>query len=278
MNLPIRLKPPKSRGAVLPVFALAAAISGACAAPSAVLPDTPAGKLGAKLIQHINTDDAERIRKWAPTLLSPAVADGDKGDFLKGLASAVRDSGGVDFVDARNQGPPGMLVLTVQARRTGQRAVLVLAADPDHPDALAQAALFHVDDPALYAARPKGPVAHDEIARLTRTTLDRLAHASDFSGCLTVMDGEETIFDECRGAAERNFGAPADRETRFHIGSMDKMFTAVAIAQLVEAGKLSWNATLAQLVPDYPDRDTANKITVWQLLHHTAGHERTRER
>jgi D-alanyl-D-alanine carboxypeptidase len=52
---------------------------------------------------------------------------------------------------------------------------------------------------------------------------------------------------------------------------MDKMFTAVAIAQLVEAGKLSWDSTLAQLVPDYPDRAAAANVTVWQLLHHTAG-------
>jgi CubicO group peptidase (beta-lactamase class C family) len=52
---------------------------------------------------------------------------------------------------------------------------------------------------------------------------------------------------------------------------MDKMFTAVAIAQLVESGKLSWDATLAELVPEYPDREAARNITVWQLLHHTAG-------
>ncbi|HWA90861.1 MAG TPA: serine hydrolase domain-containing protein [Rhizomicrobium sp.] len=255
----------------LPVVALAATISGASAAPSTVLPDTAAGKLGGQLIAHINSDDAAHIRQWAPSILSPAVPDADKADFLKGLASAVRDSGGVNFVDARTQGPPGMLVLTIEARRTGQRAVLVLMADPAQPGKLAQAALFPIDDPAFYAAWSKGPVAHAEIARLTRDALDRLAREKDFSGCLSVVDGGETIFDECRGLAERNFATPVDRQTRFHIGSMDKMFTAIAIAQLVEAGKLSWNATLAELVPDYPDRDTAGKITVWQLLHHTAG-------
>ena len=79
------------------------------------------------------------------------------------------------------------------------------------------------------------------------------------------------MLDECRGLAERNFGVAVDRQTKFHIGSMDKMFTAVAIAQLVEAGKLSWDSTLAQAVPEYPDQEGARKITVWQLLHHTAG-------
>jgi len=64
---------------------------------------------------------------------------------------------------------------------------------------------------------------------------------------------------------------PVDHQTKFHVGSIDKMFTAVAIGQLVEAGKLSWNDTLAKLVPEYPDQATAKKITVWELLHHTAG-------
>lgn len=247
------------------------AATAARAAPSAVMPDTAAGKLGGTLIRHINSDNAQQIRQWAPTILSDALADEDKADFLKGLASAARDSGGVDFVDARTQGPPGMLVVTIKGRRTGQQAVLVLAADPARPDRLAQAALFPLDDPTLYDAWPKGPAPHADIARLARGALDKLVRTADFSGCLTIVDGAETILDECRGLADRNSGTPIDRRTRFHIGSMDKMFTAVAIAQLVESGRLSWDSTLARLVPEYPDRAAAERITVWQLLHHTAG-------
>ena len=273
MNLPVRGKPERGPAALaVSAFLLATAFSPAAyAAVSAVMPDTAVGKLGGTLIRHINSDGAVQIRQWAPIILSSSLADQDKTDFLKGLASAARDSGGVDFVDARTQGPPGMLVVTIKGHRTGQKAVMVLAADPARPDKLAQAALFPLDDPTLYDTWPKGPASHAEIASVTRSTLDKLVRTTDFSGCLTVVDGAETIFDECRGIADRNSGTPIDRETRFHIGSMDKMFTAIAIAQLVESGKLSWDATLAKLVPEYPDHATASKITVWQLLHHTAG-------
>jgi CubicO group peptidase (beta-lactamase class C family) len=109
------------------------------------------------------------------------------------------------------------------------------------------------------------------LARLIHATLDQLARTADFSGCVTVTDHAKTVFDECRGMAERRFGVPVDGQTTFHVGSLDKMFTAVAIAQLVEGGKLAWEATLADLVPDYADREAAKKITVWQMLHHTAG-------
>jgi CubicO group peptidase (beta-lactamase class C family) len=97
-----------------------------------------------------------------------------------------------------------------------------------------------------------------------------LAQTTGFSGCLTIFDGHRTILDECRGLAERNFGVAADSHTRFHLASISKTFTAVGIAQLVESGRLRWDATLADLVPEYPDHEAARHITVWQLLHHTA--------
>lgn len=52
---------------------------------------------------------------------------------------------------------------------------------------------------------------------------------------------------------------------------MNKMFTAVAIAQLVERGKLSFTDTVGKLLPDYPNKAVAEKVTVHHLLTHTSG-------
>jgi D-alanyl-D-alanine carboxypeptidase len=252
-------------------LALAASfwVASAIASPKATLPDTPDGKLGAALIEHVNTDSPEQIRSWAPTILSPDMDTIEQAGFMTSLAEAIRDSGGVDLTDAHDQ--RGMFVLTVKARRSGRLAVFVLGSDAAHPGHFAHAEMVPMDDPSLYADWPKAAVSRDELKRLVHATLDTLVRTNDFSGCVTVVAGSETVIDECRGLAERRFGVPIDRHTKFHIGSMDKMFTAVAIAQLVEAGKLSWDDTLAQRVPEYPDHEAAKKITVWQLLHHTAG-------
>lgn len=254
-----------SRG--LPALALVATFA-ATAAPSTTLPDTPAGKIGGELLRHVNADAPDQLRAWAPTVLSPAVAKDDATDFVDGLVSAVRDGGGVSLVDAHVQ--RGMLVLTVKARRGGQSAVVLLAADPAQPDRLGEAHLMPMDDPALYADWPKTAVTPAQMNQLLHATLDRLVRSNDFSGCVTVGQGGRTVFDECRGLAERSFGVPVDKQTRFHVGSIGKMFTAVAVAQLVESGKLSWDATLAQALPEYAD-PAAKGITVWQLLHHTGG-------
>lgn len=254
------------------------AISAALAVPSATageisttMPATPAGDIGAMVLAHINADSPAAIGQWAPTILSRSVDPEMHAAFVKQLVVAARDSGGVDFVDARTQGPPGMLVLTIKGRQTGQLAALVLMPDPEEPGKLAMVDLVPVDDPALYDAWPETGATPSQIAHLARTALDDLARTSDFSGCLRVSDGTSTLIDECRGLADRTFGVKADRDTKFHIGSMNKMFTAVAIAQLVESGKLTWETTLAEAVPDYPDQEAASKITVWQLLRHTSG-------
>ncbi|MGH7227159.1 MAG: serine hydrolase domain-containing protein, partial [Gemmataceae bacterium] len=224
-----------------------------------------------ELIRHINADGPVRIRQWVPSVLSASIASDDKAPFITDLASAARDSGGLDVFDVRTDPHQlGLLEVAVKGRRNAQAALFWLIADPAHPDRLAQAMLVPMDDP-LYVDWPKGPVSHAELGKQIHAVLDRLVRESDFSGCVTVSDGGETVFDECRGLAERSFNVLVDHHTKFHIGSIDKMFTAVAIAQLVEAGKLSWNDTLAKLVPEYPDQATAKKITVWQLLHHTSG-------
>mgnify|MGYP003645700129 CR=1 FL=1 len=257
-----------------PVLAFTVAVAGSSAGTDPTgpsLPDTVAGEIAEMVIAHINADTPENIQQWAPAILSTSVDPDARAVILRQLAASARDSGGVDFVDARTQGPPGMLVVTIKGRRTGQLVALVLLPDPEQAGELAMADLVPVDDPALYAAWPDSGASQTEIAQLANDALNQLARTKDFSGCLSISDGVNTFFDECRGLADRAFGVEADRQTKFRIGSMDKMFTAVAIAQLVESGRLSWDATLAELMPEYPDHAAATKITVWQLLHHTAG-------
>lgn len=257
-----------------PILALTLAAASppvSAGAITTILPKTVAGDIGKEIIAHMNTDTPEGIQQWGATILSPAIGSEARDAFLKQLALAARDSGGVDFVDARTQGPPGMLVLTIKGRRTGQQVALVLQPDPAQPGTLAVADMVPVEDPARYAGWAESGATQEDIVRLVKSALAKRVQADDFSGCVTVTNGEKTILDECHGLAERRFGVVVDHQTKFHIASINKMFTAVAIAQLVEAGKLSWSDTLALRIPEYPDQAAAKNITVWQLLHHTSG-------
>lgn len=104
-----------------------------------------------------------------------------------------------------------------------------------------------------------------------RAELKRLGDANEFSGVVLIRKGGKTLLHEAYGLASIEYQAPNTVDTRFNLASVGKMFTAVSIAQLVEAGKLKWTDTLAKVLPDYPNRDQAGRITIHQLLTHTSG-------
>jgi CubicO group peptidase (beta-lactamase class C family) len=100
---------------------------------------------------------------------------------------------------------------------------------------------------------------------------DSLASENKFSGVLLVAKGGVTIASKAAGIANKATGAPIDLNTKFNLGSMNKMFTAVAIAQLAQAGKLSFTDTVGKHLPDYPNKEVAEKVTIHHLLTHTSG-------
>jgi CubicO group peptidase (beta-lactamase class C family) len=90
-----------------------------------------------------------------------------------------------------------------------------------------------------------------------------------FSGAVLVAkDGQPTL-EEAYGLANREANEANNTDTRFNIGSVGKMFTAVAIAQLVEEGKLAFDDTIGEHLTGLPADIAA--LTVDQLLTHTSG-------
>ncbi|MBE0593027.1 MAG: serine hydrolase, partial [Gemmatimonadales bacterium] len=71
--------------------------------------------------------------------------------------------------------------------------------------------------------------------------------------------------------ADREARRANDLETRFNLGSINKVFTATLIRQLAAEGRLSLEDTLGRLLPDYPNRDVAARVTIRQLLTMTSG-------
>ena len=117
------------------------------------------------------------------------------------------------------------------------------------------------------------------VARLTEAeaiaAVDALARksaaADRFSGAVLFSKGGEVLFSKAYGLSDRDLRIPNTAQTRFRIGSLNKMFTAVAILQLVEGGKLELEAPVGTYLRDYPNREVARKVTIHHLLTHTGG-------
>ncbi len=67
---------------------------------------------------------------------------------------------------------------------------------------------------------------------------------------MRVAHNGDTVFDYASGQADRERGVANTPDTLFRIGSMNKMFTAVSVLQLVEAGKIDLDAPIATYLPD----------------------------
>jgi CubicO group peptidase (beta-lactamase class C family) len=104
-----------------------------------------------------------------------------------------------------------------------------------------------------------------------KAELRKLGDSGEFSGVVLIRKGGKTVLHEAYGLASIEYKVSNTTDTRFNLASVGKMFTAASIAQLVEAGKLKWTDTLSRVLPDYPNKAQAGRITIHQLLTHTSG-------
>lgn len=102
-------------------------------------------------------------------------------------------------------------------------------------------------------------------------TIDALGRAGEFSGVVLVGRGDAVVYEAAYGLADRTLGIPNTLDTRFNLASLDKMFTGVAVMQLVERGLLSLETKVGDVLPDYPQHEVAAQVTIHQLLTHTSG-------
>ena len=87
--------------------------------------------------------------------------------------------------------------------------------------------------------------------------LDELCAKRGIPGavCGVVVDGEVTV--AASGVANLNTGLPVVRDTLFQAGSIGKSYTATAIMQLVDEGRLDLDAPLREYLPDLRFADAA---------------------
>ena len=121
----------------------------------------------------------------------------------------------------------------------------------------------------------EGVVPHfsndSELISAVRSKADSLAATDQFSGTVLIARNEEVLLQQAWGLANRKSNSPNVVDTEFCLGSMNKMFTAVAVLQLVQAGKLPLDAPLGEYWKNYPNKELATTVTVRQLLSNTAG-------
>jgi D-alanyl-D-alanine carboxypeptidase len=159
-------------------------------------------------------------------------------------------------------------VLTKSAN--GEFVLLKATAEATPPHNLLTLSIDLVENPDNIVV-PEPKADDKEFAAAVRGFLEAQTKADEFSGVVLVAKGPRVVFEEAYGFADRDKKIPNRKDTKFNLGSINKIFTRVAIHQLAGAGKLTLDDPIKKFLPDYPNAQAAEKVNVRQLLNMTSG-------
>ena len=255
------------RAVVVLLLLIANAIFGA---DPTKLPETAPGQLMQEWLDALNRADAAALAKFAEEHYTPPLFHGRSANEIGQAQKEMRQTMGAFAPYRIEQNTPTELSVVLKADNgfVPRFSRLSYTVDPANPAKLQARKIAMIATPL--EAAPKRMSAVD-VAKELEPKLEELVRKDAFSGTALIAKDGKLIWQKAYGLQDREAKTPVNLETRFRLGSMNKMFTAVAIAQLVEAGKFKFTDTLAAVLPDYPNKDAAQKITVEQLLTHSAG-------
>jgi len=244
-------------------------------------PETRAGRLASGWFPAFNEGEGAMRRFLEAHVSSEGLARRPIEDRLEVYREMHEAHGRLTPVEVRESRDDGLEV--VAHAETGGRISISFLLEPGPAGALAGIRVMDIpdaadaDDPGepsdsgpTNAGPTPLPMTDDEVASALRTRLDSLATAGVFSGAVLLAHGDRVLLRQAYGFASRRDRVPNRADTRFNLGSINKIFTRIAIEQLAAAGKLHLTDTIDRYLPDYPE-DKGRRITIAQLVEHRAG-------
>ncbi|HET6892451.1 MAG TPA: serine hydrolase domain-containing protein [Pyrinomonadaceae bacterium] len=227
----------------------------------AEFPNTPVGNQAKAWLEAFNAGDADKFKEFLRKNFPARLERADQ-------AMAFRQITGGFELKKVEESTPTKLVALVQERSSDQFARLSIEVDAGEQHQITTLNLQGIPRPPEFAL---AHLSESELIAALRKKLDDEAAADRFSGAALVAKNGKPVFAQAYGLADREKKTPNSLKTRFRLGSMNKMFTAVATLQLVQSGKLELKAPFGKYLTDYPNKDVASKVTIEQLLTHTGG-------
>jgi len=226
-----------------------------------------ATKRAREVVALINTGSPAAIRAYVDSTFVGRMKSLPMQAHLDFFLGQREQSGGLDWVEVQEETPSGTTAL-LKGKRTGEPIAVLVRTETSAPYRITG---IGQRPPRVTAASEPRVASDAEMAKALEQYVTTLAKADVFSGAVLLAKDGTTLYAGAFGEANKDFGVPNKLDTKFNLGSMNKMFTSVTIAQLVEQGKLSYDDPLSKFIPDFPSAEAAKKIRIKHLLTHTSG-------
>jgi CubicO group peptidase (beta-lactamase class C family) len=237
-------------------------------------PNMPAGKPGQiiqTLIESINSKDPATYQRFLEDYCSDEFRDLPMQQHLNNFNRFARETGGIEFHSVRNYEPKqqGRLVVIAKDKNYDSWRGIILMLDPSNDGLVAGMQLAPARTPSDVVEKR---LSEKETIEKISATLKRLVDSDTFSGTALIAKGDNVLLEFAGGEASKRFHVKNNMDTRFNLGSMNKMFTSTAINQLVEQKKISLDDTIEKYVDQsWLPAEMTSKIKIRHLLSHTSG-------
>lgn len=235
--------------------------------PRPALPDSPAGRRVAAFFDAFRAATKERLAAFFSGAVSPeGLKQRPAAERASRLAAIRKETGEVAIRRADAPAAGSVIVVTEGSGKSFTRWAFDFGPPPDV--FLVGIAIDEADDSDL--AGPPPAMSEAEAITAVEKAATEAASVDRFSGVVLVARNGKTLLHRAWGLASREHAVANRPDTKFNLGSINKLFTKVAVGQLVQAGRLSLDDTVGKHLPDYPNPD-ARKATVRQLLDMRSG-------
>lgn len=238
------------------------------------VPDTPALRRAQEVVAVLNSGDFAKVKALVESSFAPSFRTSvPLDDHLSTFAEWMAWEPPLEVYGARAYDPPGpptRAVLIVRSRTLDAWRAVVVEVEPQAPYGITSVDMAGARLPSGQPA--PAPLDPAEVTKQLGAFIDRIAKEGRFSGTALLEKDGKVLLTRAVGVANRDFDAPVRLDTRFNLGSMNKMFTGVACMQLVQQGKLSLEDPISKYLDDtWLPKVDKTKVRVKHLLTHTSG-------
>lgn len=232
-------------------------------------PATAAGKSAALFLQMLNSKDDAALKEFITNRMSPNpdITFDQRVERFRGIRANL---GGAKLLKVLNSSEQNIVFAIETAKGETKKITLDVMEDDNKriagfgAEAVEKASLSEAPGPNANGAGK--PMTEAEFIPALADYLDKLSKDDKFSGVVLVAKNGKPIFLNAYGMADRDRKIANKTNTKFNIGSENKIFTQLAIGMLADAGKLALSDKLGKYLPDYPNKEAAENVTIEQLL------------
>ena len=270
----------KHNPAVKKLFLLLFVLAPVFAYASLDFPQTPAGDRAKEIFELLNGTSSHSPEDYVKNNYTPNFRDAfPMASHVAVFSTTQGMFGKLQLVAIPESAAHEITAILKSASREAYLKVR-LAVEPEEPHRIATMGISPADKPADIKETKEedrtggepGKSREPREANLDdlHNQLSEKAENNQFSGVVLIAKHGNKIFHEAYGYASKEFKVKNALDTKFNLGSINKLFTSIAITQLMEKGKLSIDDPIGKHLDIFP-QEIAGKVTTRHLLQMRAG-------